>query len=135
MKKLGDLVKQKDGIAVGIHESMHFNGDDRYKTVAGGTISILIYAFMMYYTGMNAYKMTIHQNPYIVSVGRAIDYQNDDVATARVPLNESTKVFYEVYDHQWNMYNHEQSKKYITITYNQVSKLVDKNGEIIFQKD
>ena len=95
-------MKGKDGIAVGIQGKMHFNGDNKYKTVMGGMISIMIYSFMIWYTGLHAYHMTTHHNPHILSLGRAIDYEKDDIATTKVLLNETTKVYYEVIDNQFN---------------------------------
>jgi hypothetical protein len=42
--------------------------------VAGGALSLMVYGFMIWYTCLNAYNMVIHHNPYILSLGRAIDY-------------------------------------------------------------
>ena len=61
--------------------------------------------------------MAIHKNPYIVSLQRAIDYEKDDIATSKVLLNETTKVYYEIIDHKFNLYSYEESKKYVTLTY------------------
>ena len=110
---------------------MHFNGDDNYKTVYGGALSIMVYGFMVWYTGLKAYNMTIHHNPYILSLGRAIDYQKDEIASTKVLLNETTKVHYEVIDNLFTRYDYEESKKYITLTYNQVTKYKDENGAVI----
>jgi len=112
-----EFVRETDNIAVGIQDDMHFGGDDKYKTVAGGMLSIMVYGFMVWYTCLNAYNMVIHDSPYILSLGRAIDYSKDDVATSKIYLRNTTKVHYEVVDNMFNRFDYETSKKYVTLVY------------------
>ena len=79
-----EWLREKDNIGVGLQDDVHFNGDSKYKTVYGGLLSVMVYGFMVWYTGNNAYNMVTHQGPYILSMGRAIDYKQDDAATTKV---------------------------------------------------
>lgn len=90
----------------------------------------MVYCFMVWYTGLNAYNMVIHHNPYILSLGRAIDYQKDDAAKIKVYLNETTKVHYEVIDNQFNRFDYEESKKYVSLIYSQQTREKDKEGVV-----
>ena len=67
-------IKSQDALCGGITEKMHYNGDTKYQTLFGGTISMMIYMFMIYYTTRNAYNMSIHNAPYILSLSRGIDF-------------------------------------------------------------
>ena len=84
MSKVKEFLREQDNIAVGVQEDQHFNGDDKYKTVYGGVLSVMVYGFMVWYTGNNFYNMVIHAGPYILSLGRSIEYNADDVATSLV---------------------------------------------------
>ena len=121
MSKVKEFLREQDNIAVGVQGDMHFNGDTKYKTVYGGILSVMVYCFMVWYTGNNFSNMVIHNGPYILSLGRAIDYTKDDAATAKVYLNETTKVHYEVVDNLFKRYDYETSKPYLTLTYKQLS--------------
>ena len=81
MSKVKEFLREQDNIAVGVQEDQHFNGDDKYKTVYGGVLSVMVYGFMVWYTGNNFYNMVIHNGPYILSLGRAIDYKQDAAAS------------------------------------------------------
>ena len=91
---------------------------------------MMVYGFMVWYTGNNAYNMVTHQGPYILSMGRAIDYKQDDAATTKVYGNETTKIHYEVIDNKFNRFEYEEAKKYVSLTYNQITKKMDANGEV-----
>ena len=125
-----EFLRDRDNIAVGVQGDQHFNGDTKYKTVYGGALSVMVYCFMVWYTGNNAYNMVMHNGPYILSMGRAIDYKQDDAATTKVYANETTKIHYEVIDNKFNRFEYEEAKKYVTLTYNQITKKVDANGEV-----
>ena len=95
----------------------------------------MVYSFMIWYTGLKAYNMVNHDGPYILSLGRAIDYENDAIATTKVLLNETTKVHYEVIDNLFTRYDYEESKKYITLTYDQVTNYKDESGAVISETE
>ena len=44
--------------------------------------------------------------------------------------HQSTKVHYEVIDNKFNRFEYEEAKKYVTLTYNQITKKVDASGEV-----
>ena len=44
--------------------------------------------------------------------------------------NETTKVHYEVIDNKFNRVEYEEAKKYLTLTFNRITKEVDANGEV-----
>lgn len=125
---LSSYIKSKDGLCGGITEKMHYNGDAKYQTVFGGSISMMIYMFMIYYTCRNAYNMGIHHAPYILSLSRGIDFLQDSIATERVPLSETLKVHYEVVDKSFNRYTFEEIEQYLTLTYWQITEYFDESG-------
>ena len=60
MNDLRDKIKELDEVAEPIDASLHFNGDDPYKTTLGGIVSITLKVFLLYYTLNNAYAMVTH---------------------------------------------------------------------------
>ena len=54
--------------------------------------------------------------------------------TSEVLLNETTKVYYEIRDHNSNPYSYEESKKYVTVTYvEKTQTFID--GEKVTEKE
>ena len=117
MTNITDRIKSQDMLASSIASGLHFNGDKKYKTTLGGVVSIFIKAFMFYYTANNAYRMMIHENPYIISLSRALDFENDPTGTKIYPLEYMTKLHFEIVDRKWTRYKFEETAPYLTMEY------------------
>lgn len=72
---------------------------------------------MLYYTANNAYRMIIHENPYILSLPRAIDFKREDIGTEIYLLDNMTKIHFEIVDRAWNRYDFEKTRPYLTMNY------------------
>ena len=53
---------------------------------------------MFYYTANNAYRMIIHDNPYILSLSRALDFEKDPIGIEIYHLENMTKLHFEIVD-------------------------------------
>ena len=82
---------------------------------------------MFYYTANNAYNMIIHNNPYILSLPRAIDFEKDAIGSEIVPLENMTKVHFEIVDRDWKRYTFEDSRPYLTMNYVMIKTYFDEN--------
>ena len=90
-------------------ERIHFDGDKESKSETsglGGCLTVLIYAFMLYFTGRNTQRMITNYKPYIYQMANGKSCQQwdvdetDDINKRRVQLNESSKFYLYVQDYK-----------------------------------
>ena len=93
-------MKTFDKVSMPITERLHFDGDKKEsKSGIGGCLTLLIYAFMLYFTGRNAQRMITNYKPYIYQMERSVNNETDAVSNRRVYLNESSKFYFYVWDY------------------------------------
>ena len=71
-------VRGYDELAQMTYMRLYCDGDKKSRTFIGGVLSLLIRGYVMYIGIRNLVKMFIFETPYVKTIERGIEGENDD---------------------------------------------------------
>ena len=92
-KVLLDYIKTRDTIAKPSAEKLHFNQDQKIKTLLGGILTFLIEMYMIYLIITNTIKMLNFRNPYITQIHGKFQYELETVS-----IDKFSKTVLEIWE-------------------------------------
>ena len=90
------FLRAHDVLSPSISQRFHFDGDVKFKSTLGGFWTLVIYAFMVFYTGNNFWKMIQYQKPYMASVTRLVNYEDDAFIKKETHINDTNFIFFQI---------------------------------------
>lgn len=82
------------------YESLHFDNDDKMKTLIGGSISIGIQAYVAYMAILNSIRMLTFTDPSIFSIENAMSFEFDN---EHVDLTQMSKPMFVIMNNNFEV--------------------------------
>ena len=75
--------------------------------------------------------MLIRYKPSILSVERGINSEIDAIATSRIHINDTSLIWFELFDHKFKRYTLEEARPYVQFRVAHIhKKMITSSGEI-----
>ena len=111
--KLQNFVKRHDSMTGMSYTLLHFDEDKKSKSLVGGLASLIVEAYVLYFSMKNLHRMVIKVDPAIISTENGMDpeFDNDEVKMVDV-----SKPMFSVIDYKFNNIKLDrESRKYLHV--------------------
>ena len=109
------MIRKQDSLSETASHTLHFKNDKEQKTIFGGVISLIIYAYIVKVVFVQGFNMITRSKPFTQSYQTS--YESDD----KVYINQTDiELQHYIIDTQWNRFPID--KRYIKIYIEEITQ-------------